>query len=528
MATDQDVFGLSKLLFDDTDLALHLAVGHGRHAACARAGATGSPRSSCGSPEEHATIVDRERMGVPLDPHAAGQHRPARAVRRRRSTIRTNVPFWWERGAQTAWQVVPLDDRHARPVRPLGQPSSSSRSSRSRDIAGRRPGRGTRTLAHGLRRMIDVRPAERGQHLHLPQPRTSCCRPRRTTGRGVLRRAVPRVAGDARRARDRVHDASRRTSRRRARSGPTATATGPGTGSMPRARAARRGGDPPSTRRSSPPPGSTARQRSATSTTRTRTSRPSASTRCVQAGDWTFGRRATGTSRCGPGGPPQWRDARPDPGLHPRADAAVRPRRRRRCRQRLDHRGRRPTTFSLVRAIPRRGRAAPIGVVDGRVRFDVPTEGEMTFAWTGPLTVAGTPIELHPDARMDNPFVTVPFGGRRYDDRMRRVRAGPRLRRLDAHRSPVERVVDVVAEFVCLLAVSVRDGCRSTTRTSTFFCPRCNPIRSCATAGRSAPAVSDTISTVSTASARSPSAARTRSPAPRRHRRRARRSRGHG
>ncbi len=60
------------------------------------------------------------------------------------------------------------------------------------------------------------------------------------------------------------------------------------------------------------------------------------------------------------------------------------------------------------------GRAA-VGVVDGDVRFDVTDRRRDDVRWTGPLTVAGTAIELHPDARMENPFVTVPFGGRRYE-----------------------------------------------------------------------------------------------------------------
>ncbi|MBX3314215.1 MAG: hypothetical protein KF906_07830 [Actinobacteria bacterium] len=58
--------------------------------------------------------------------------------------------------------------------------------------------------------------------------------------------------------------------------------------------------------------------------------------------------------------------------------------------------------------------AAPISVTDlGEVGgvsqgFDVaytsPTEGEMAFSWTGPLTVDGTEVPLHRTARIDNPF----------------------------------------------------------------------------------------------------------------------------
>ncbi len=34
---------------------------------------------------------------------------------------------------------------------------------------------------------------------------------------------------------------------------------------------------------------------------------------------------------------------------------------------------------------------------------------------TGPLTVNDTEVDLHPTARIDNPFVTVPFEGKTYE-----------------------------------------------------------------------------------------------------------------
>ena len=64
--------------------------------------------------------------------------------------------------------------------------------------------------------------------------------------------------------------------------------------------------------------------------------------------------------------------------------------------------------------------AAPVTVTDlgeaGGVSqgFDVayasPTEGELTFSWTGPLTVDGAEVALHGEDRYANPFGTTAFG----------------------------------------------------------------------------------------------------------------------
>jgi hypothetical protein len=64
--------------------------------------------------------------------------------------------------------------------------------------------------------------------------------------------------------------------------------------------------------------------------------------------------------------------------------------------------------------------AAPVsvtdhGTVDGvsqgfDVVYDSPTEGRLAFSWTGPLTVDGSPVALHGTDRFANPFGTTPFG----------------------------------------------------------------------------------------------------------------------
>jgi hypothetical protein len=59
--------------------------------------------------------------------------------------------------------------------------------------------------------------------------------------------------------------------------------------------------------------------------------------------------------------------------------------------------------------------AKPKAGADNTVEYTSPTEGTMTFGFHAPLTVDGHLVELHEDARIENPFVTVPFQSRRYE-----------------------------------------------------------------------------------------------------------------
>ena len=158
----------------------------------------------------------------------------------------------------------------------------------------------------------------------------------------------------------------RRTSRSRARSGPTTTATGPATGSLPRA--AQHG----ARRRSSlyapqfAHPGSAAR----------RVRLPRLHARVLPAGALRRGRaaraagrsaaRATATSRCGRGGPTQWRTYDRPGDLHARArrsrstsSPTAAPTTSGSPRSATDRRSARSASSG-----PRSGRAA-VGVVDG-------------------------------------------------------------------------------------------------------------------------------------------------------------------
>lgn len=57
---------------------------------------------------------------------------------------------------------------------------------------------------------------------------------------------------------------------------------------------------------------------------------------------------------------------------------------------------------------------------DGRpdgfdVTYDSPSRGRISFGWHAPLRVDGDEVPLRHDMRLDNPFVTLPFDGRRYE-----------------------------------------------------------------------------------------------------------------
>ena len=51
-------------------------------------------------------LVDTEHMNVPLDPLAPVTPNPQPPYGIAFDDPE-NIPFWWERGAQTAWQLVP-------------------------------------------------------------------------------------------------------------------------------------------------------------------------------------------------------------------------------------------------------------------------------------------------------------------------------------------------------------------------------------------------------------------------------------
>lgn len=106
IATDEDTFGFSKLLFDDTTLAYPSGDDAGA-VLFARAKQYRLPEVIRRIATTNETSIDEERMGVPLDPLAPIVANP-KAPYGYDFDDPANVPFWWERGAQATWQGVEM------------------------------------------------------------------------------------------------------------------------------------------------------------------------------------------------------------------------------------------------------------------------------------------------------------------------------------------------------------------------------------------------------------------------------------
>jgi hypothetical protein len=153
-ATDQDVFGLTKLLFDTTRLPY---TSRGDTGATLLAVSTRYrvPAVIVRVARSQETTFDREVMGVPLDvDNQPFSTDPVSPVPGRSFTDPADVGFWWELGSQTAWQLAPetlaiidqyhlLDTEGFAPYGPLI------------DIAGG-DGNAARKLAYALRCMINA------------------------------------------------------------------------------------------------------------------------------------------------------------------------------------------------------------------------------------------------------------------------------------------------------------------------------------------------------------------------------------
>ena len=152
-ATDEDVFGTMKLLFgttrlpypsrNDTGAVLLAASTRYRLPEVIRRVAT-----------SRRTFVDHTHMGAPIDLDQPFSPDPPSAVPGVAYDDPDSIEFWWDRGALTAWQTVPItlatiDEHHLfdtelfKPFKPLV------------DIAGGDPAV-AQSLAYGLRCQINV------------------------------------------------------------------------------------------------------------------------------------------------------------------------------------------------------------------------------------------------------------------------------------------------------------------------------------------------------------------------------------
>ena len=353
-AADQDVFGLIKLLFGTSDQPYHSR---------SDAGATYLASGERYQLPEVIRRVARSPQHLHR-PHAHGRAaRPGRAVQHRSAvgrargvptTIPAAVPFWWERGAQTAWQAVPqtlatidqydlFDTELFKPYKPLV------------DLTGGDPA-AARQLAYSLRCMINVGVLSRGRHddvavsadamLSTAQDyRPGCYGEQYHAWQATLDEdAVVFTTLPGQRAAS-GHQLGRRRQvldrhRRHAAIG-----------------AAGRRRRSTCTRRSTRRTGRARSRTSPTSPTRTPTSRPSGSTRCARSATGRSGARGNGYVALWSWRPTSWRTHDPSVTFTNGLTQAVRPGRPGWREQRLDRRGRRRGRVGLVRRV-RRGRVA--------------------------------------------------------------------------------------------------------------------------------------------------------------------------
>jgi hypothetical protein len=104
VAVDQDTFGMAKLLFEDTTEPYPSTSDAGA-VLFARAERYRLPEVLRRIATSDEVSVDRQRMGVPLDPQAPIEA-DVEAPYGYDFDDPENVPFWWERGAQPVWQTV--------------------------------------------------------------------------------------------------------------------------------------------------------------------------------------------------------------------------------------------------------------------------------------------------------------------------------------------------------------------------------------------------------------------------------------
>ena len=419
-ATDEDVFGTMKLLFDTTRLPYQSRTDTGAVllAATTRYRLPEVIRRVATSPE---TFVDRTHMGAPIDVDQPFSTDPQSAVPGVSYDDPQDIEFWWDRGALTAWQTVPATlatiDEHQlfetelfKPFKPLV------------DIAGGDPAV-ARSLAYDLRCLINVgllsdvdtvtwrspgamlssaqdyRPGCFGQQYHVWQATLD--------EDAVVFTTLP---GNEPRPGDRWVDADLYWS---------------GTGAMPRSAQV---GDTAihlyAPRFASPGPGPL---QAFSYLPYTHAYFPTERFDEVrQVGSWTLGRRGDGYVALWSWRPTQWRSHDPAatftngltapfdlvaPGGADNAwivqvgDAGE--------WQSFDAFATAVTSASLSVA------ARPVGA-DGLpggfdVQYESPTQGLISFGSTGPLTAAGQDVPLHTTARSSNPFGEVEAGARTVD-----------------------------------------------------------------------------------------------------------------
>ncbi len=410
IATDQDTFTFSKLLFDDTTLPYQEGADPGG-TLFARAKKYTLPSAIRAIAKDDTPMVDEEHMNVPLDASApvVPDPKPPFGIS---YDDEENVPFWWERGGQTAWQTVPLTiralDKYDLWDSQFYKPFKSLRDAVGNDMDNARAlaQQLSPVLAFGLLSEIhtytyraadvmlstaqDYRPGVFSEQYHAWQA---------TLDEKAL-----------------VFTTHPKNEPQQGTEWPDDDGYWTGTGSIPRSAQYRTVGIhiySPTFKPMGPPFDSFGYL------DYTHAYFPQEYFDEVQrAGNWTFGRKGDGYVALWSQRTPEWRTHDPAKvfthGLTKPFDLVAKGGADDVWIVEVGDAAKWKTFDAFQRAIT----AAPVRVQAGAehaVEYTSPTEGRMTFGFTQPFTVAGEKIELHPAARYANPYVHVPFEGRRYD-----------------------------------------------------------------------------------------------------------------
>jgi hypothetical protein len=406
VATDEDTFALAKMLFDDTTIPYVEGVDAGA-TLFARAKKYELPPVIRAIARYDEPMVDKEHMNVPLDAAEPVTDNPT-APYGYDYNDQKNVPFWWERGAQTAWQTVELtihaldehelwDSQFYAPFKPLADAIGTNYDN-------------ARTLAHDLQAILGFGLLSE-VHTYTYRAKDVMLSTAQDYRKGVF--------GEQYHPWQATLDEQALVFTTHPKGEPEENTEWPdsdgywtGTGSMPRS--AQHG--TVSINIYSPiyePMGAPFDSFSYVDYTHAYFPQERFE-EVAQQGNWTFGKKGDGYVGLWSQRKPEWRTHGPEVFTH----GLTQP-------------------FDLVARggaknvwIAEVGDAAKWGTFEafrnaltnsnptvhaGTVTYSSPTEGTMTFGFDAPLTVKGQTVELHEDARIDNPFVTVPFDGRRYE-----------------------------------------------------------------------------------------------------------------
>ena len=414
-AADQDVFNAVKLAFDTTDQP-YTSRGNAVTVALAAAERYRPPAVIQEVARSTRTFVDRQHMGVPLDLDQPLTSDPVAPEGTPAFTDPAGIPFWWERGALTAWPIVPLTlttiEEHDlwetslfQPYKPLADIAGGDM-----DVA--------RQLAYSLRCMINVGVLSevdtitwRSEHAMLSTAqdyRPGCHGHQYHAWQATLSEdavVFTTHPGNEPRPGDRWVDADLYWNG--GSTMPRSAQHGAAVINMYAPQYASPAGPPldafsylPYTHAYFP-------------TERFDEVR--------QVDGWTFGRDGDGYVALWSWRPTEWRTHDPSEtftnGLTEPFDLVARGGADNVWISEVGDAGEWGSFDAFVDAVT----AAPVevedlgeddqGVSEGfEVTYGSPTEGTMAFSWTGPLTVDGTEVPLHRDMRIDNPFSTVPEG----------------------------------------------------------------------------------------------------------------------